>query len=255
MKNVTLVAFYGDKPFQLKKLIQQLQEYLSSNKTVGDKFVPYQIEQVHGTIIGCEGTTTNSGIINQWFNQLRRETKYIDCDGLVDYLQQQIDLPLTICFGGYDRTTEYNFLSRDQHLYYRSFQLQPAGDGAIPILIGWSWDNDQVSLTVDNLRRSFQQFNLLHKYYFTTESIDNDFHLRLGTINCQLSTEEAEAIATNLRNFLESQSALCIPITKKDLAFVQYQDLSLTPGKTKIIPISEITSENLKQIYPSSIND
>jgi len=249
MKNVSLVAFYGDKTLQLKSLIQQLQECLTSSEIVGDKFIPYQLEQVHGTLIGCEGTKTDSGIVNQWFKQRRQETKYIDLEGLINHLQHQVDLPLTIRFGGYDRTIEYNYLSREQHLYLRSFQLQPAENQVVPVLIGWSWENQKVSLTVDNLRRSFQKFNLLHKYHSTTESIDNDFYLRLGTINCQLSKANADAIATDLRNLLEAQPALNVPLNQEDIAFVQYQDLSLTPRKTKVIPISQITPENLNQMY------
>ena len=249
MKNVSLVAFYGDKTPQLKSLIQQLQECLTSSEIVGDKFIPYQLEQVHGTIIGCEGIKTDSGIVNQWFEQRRQETRYVDLEGLINHLQHQIDLPLTIRFRGYDRTTKYNYLSRKQHLYLRSFQLQPTEAQVVPVLIGWSWENQKVSLAVDNLRRSFQKFNLLHKYHSTTESIDNDFYLRLGTINCQLSEEDTNAIATDIRNLLEAQPALDIPLNREDIAFVQYQDLSLTLSKTKVIPISQITLENLNQMY------
>lgn len=255
MKNVSLVAFYGDKPFQLQSVIKQLQNYLANHKLIRNRFSPYKIEQVHGTIIGCEGTKTNSGIVNQWFDELRQENRYMNCRGLIEYLQQQIDLPLTIRFGGYDRTYKYNYLSRDRHLYFRSFQLQPAADRVIPILIGWSWENQKVSLAVDNLRRSFQKFNLLHKYHSTAESVDNDFYLCLGTINHYLSREEIQTIATDIRNLLEAQPALYIPINKKDIAFVQYQDLSLTPRKTKVIPISKITVQDLNEVYPLAIHN
>lgn len=250
MKNVSLVAFYGDKPPQLERLIEQLQGYLKNHELTRDKFIPHQLEQVHGTIIGCEGTKTDLGIVNQWFDECRQETRYVDLKGLVTYLQQQIDLPLIIGFGGYNRHHEYNFLSRDQHLYFRSFQLQAAENTVIPILIGWPWKDNKVSLAVDNLRRSFQKFNLLHKYHATTESIDNDFYLRLGTIKCQLSIAEMKAIATDIRNFLEAKPASYIPIDKEDIAFVQYQDLSLTPIRTKVIPISKVTPEDLNQMYP-----
>ena len=249
-RNVSLVAFYGNKPPQLVDLIQELQTYLINCELVGDRFIPYQLEQVHGTIIGCEGSKTESGIINKWFYDRRQETKYIDILGLVDYLQHQI-VPITIRFGGYDRTSNYNFLSRDRHLYYRSFQLQQAQTQTIPVLIGWSWDNG-VALAIDDLRRNLQRFNLLHKYHQTPEAIDNDFYLRLGTIRRQLTSEEINAISTDLRNLLATQPPNYIPITVNDLAFARYQDLLLSPATTKAIAVTEISANQLLQLYSDS---
>ena len=246
-KNVSLVAFYGNKPFQLVTLIQKLQTYLANSKLVKNCFIPYQLEQVHGTIIGCEGTNTKTGIINKWFYERRRETKYIDIPGLVNYLQYQI-VPITIRFGGYDRNSNYNFLSRDRHLYYRSFQLQQAQIQTIPVLIGWSWNNG-VTLAIDNLRRHFQQFNLLHKYHDPLQAIDNDFYLRLGTIDRQLTSREIDAIATDIRNLLAIQPPTYISITVDNLALAKYRDLLLTPATTKIIPVTKISADRLQQLY------
>ena len=246
--NVSLVAFYGDKPIELIDLIERLQGKLGNHKLLGDKFIPYQMGQVHATIIGCEGLRNSQGIISQWFRERRGEEKYINFAELTNYLQQQLDLPLTICFGGYNRDRDYNFLSRDRPLYERSFQLQPAGDLTIPILIGWSWQNNSVTSAIDKLRRSFQRFNLLHKYHATTEAIDNDFYLRLGTINALLSTDEIKAIASEICDLLAA-SAVLIPLCSKDLAFVQYRDLQLTPATTKVVPIADITASQLEQLY------
>ena len=246
-KNVSLVAFYGNKPPKLVALIQKLQTYLANCELVGDRFIPYQLEQVHGTIIGCEGAKTESGIVDRWFYERRQETKYIDIPGLVNYLQHQI-VPITIRFGGYDRTSNYNFLSREQHLYFRSFQLQSTQTQTIPVLIGWSWDKN-VTLAIDSLRRNLQQFNLLHKYHETAEAIDNDFYLRLGTIDRQLTSQELDAIATDVRNLLATQPPTYIPITPDDLVFARYRDLLLTPATTKVIPVTEISANQLQQLY------
>jgi len=249
MKNVSLVAFYGDKPPQLQNLIQQLQAYLINHELVLDRFVPYQLEQVHGTIIGCEGIQTEAGVINQWLIDCRQEQRSIDFRGLTKYLQHQVKLPLTIRFGGYDRHSDYNFKSRNQHPYIRSFQLQPAPTQTIPVLIGWSWSNQQVTMAIDNLRRSFQQFNLLHKYHSTPEAVDNDFYLRLGTINTVLTPEATQIISNDLRNLLVERSPLQIAINRKNIALAQYQDLSLTPATTRTIPITDITTDLLQQMY------
>ena len=244
--NISLVAFYGDKPTELINLIARLQTHLANHSLLSNKFIPYQLEQVHGTIIGCEGYKTDSDIVSRWFKERRQEKKYINIPDLLDYLQQ-IDLPITIRFGGYQRQTNYNFLSRGQYLSDRSFQLQVIEGNTIPVLIGWSWQNNSVTLSIDNLRRSFQQFGLLHKYHIHPNSIDNDFYLRLGTINTQLSTEEINIIATSVRDLLAI--SVLIPIKTNNLAFAQYQDLQLTPATTKIIPVNSITANQLEQLY------
>jgi hypothetical protein len=251
MQNVSLVAFYGDKPIVLASLIQKLQTYLANHQLLQDKFVPYQLTQVHGTIIGCEGWKTNLGVVNQWFQEKRQETKYIDFASLINYLQHQVDLPITIRFAGYDRNTNYNFLSRDRHLYHRSFQLQSVDNESIPVLIGWSWQDSVVTLAIDNLRRDLQRFNLLHKYHAIPDDIDNDFYLRLGTIKANLTLAEIDAIALEIRNLLAAQS-ISIAIQLENLAFVQYQDLSLTPATTKVIPVTEILPSELQQLYSDS---
>jgi hypothetical protein len=207
-KNVSLVAFYGDKPDAFASLIQKLQTYLANHQLLQAKFIPYQLTQVHGTIIGCEGWKTDVGVVNQWFQEKRQETKYIDFAGLINYLNQQIELPISIRFGGYDRNTNYSFFSRDQHLYHRSFQLHE-----------------------------------------TPDDVDNDFYLRLGTIKADLTLSEREAIAIEIRNLLEAQAALSIPIQLENLAFVQYQDLALTPNTTRVIPINEISPQELLGLF------
>ncbi len=249
MKNVSLVAFYGDKPPQLKDLIQQLQDYLANSELIKDKFIPYQLEQVHGTIIGCEGIKTKGGIISKWYSDRQQTEKHIDFASLSDYLQHQIKLPLTITFGGYDRHTDYKFLSRDRHPYLRSFQLQPADNQTIPVLIGWSCWDSQITMAIDNLRRSFEQFNLLHKYHSTPEAVDNDFYLRLGTIEAVLTAEARQKISKEICHLLETRSPLPIAIERENIATARYQDLSLTPATTKTIPIADLTTELLQQMY------
>ena len=244
--NLSLVAFYGEKPIELRRLITNLQGYLARH--LQDKFVPYELGQVHGTIIGCEGCKTSQGLVSRWFKERRDATRYINFFDLIDCLQQQVNLPLTIRFGGYNRQANYDFLSRDEHLYDRSFQLQPAGEQTIPVLIGWSWENNNVTAAIDELRRSFQQFGLLHKYHANSHSVDNDFYMRLGTIKTQLSIAEIKAISANIRQRLARQ-AIDLPLRLQDLAFVQYQDLELPPTKTRTIPINLMTANELQQLY------
>ena len=248
MNDVTLVAFYGNKPAELTTLIQKLQQQSIALPLLEGKFIPYRLEQVHGTIIGCEGLTSDRGIISRWYKENRNESRQIDFAGALDYLQQRVEFPITIRFGGYDRQTDYDFLSRGLHPDERSFQLQSAGDDAIPVLIGWSWQGDRITPAIDNLRRGFQQFNLLHKYHATEDAVDNDFYLRLGTIEGNLTVAERENIAIEIRHLLEG-CPIKLPLTLNDLAFARYRDLQLTPATTKVIPASSITAVQLEQLY------
>ncbi|GAB4547430.1 MAG: hypothetical protein Tsb0014_42090 [Pleurocapsa sp.] len=246
--NVSLVAFYYRKPQELTELIQKIQAHLIN--IFPQQFTPYELEQVHSTVIGCEGVTTEAGIINRWYFQHQSQTKYMNFDRFLDYLNRNKYLPTTIRFGGYDRNQNYNFLSRGQHPYIRSFQLQAAADNTwIPVLIGWSVEDNFITNRIDNLRRDAQQFNLLHKYHATSEAIDNDFYLRLGTIQGELTTEKTDEIATYVRNLLEKQSSVNITLDLDNLAFVKYQDLSLPLATTEILPLNAATPSKIKKLF------
>ena len=56
--NVSLIAFYRNKPTYLAVLIDELQTYLDQTSILKGKFQSYSLEQVHGTIIGYEGIRT-----------------------------------------------------------------------------------------------------------------------------------------------------------------------------------------------------
>jgi hypothetical protein len=250
LPNVSLVAFYSNKPSQLAVLLDELQVYLSETKILKGKFSSYQLEQVHGTIIGCEGLKTEAGIINKWFYEKRQEIRYLDISGWLNYLLHSDRLPIQIRFGGYSLDKNYGFLSRNQHPYHRSFQLQPSKETEkIPVLIGWSYLRDGISLDIDNLRRNAQKFNLLHKYHNLPEAIDNDFYLRLGTITSSLSQDEIATIERDIRDILLVKSPVYLSIALENLAFVQYRDLSLPPQTTKILPLSEATVSKLEELY------
>lgn len=138
--NVSLVAFYHHKPPLLRALINELQTYLSQTSILKEKFQSYSIEQIHGTIVGCEGFKTEQGIINKWFLENRQEIRYMDLEGLSQYFQKSDRFPLTLRFGGYHPYLDYEFLSRNQHPFTRSFQLQiSAKKTTIATLMGWPW--------------------------------------------------------------------------------------------------------------------
>lgn len=248
--NVSLVAFYGDKPFRLAALIAQLQAYLSESTILKDKFTSYQLGQVHGTIVGCEGLKTERGIINKWFWEGKEEIRYIDLSGFLNYLLNSDRLPMNIRFGGYDPWIDYNYLSRDRHPYQRSFQLQPSGEQTLlAVLIGWSFWEEWITLDLEDLRRDAQKFNLLHKYHVLSDRVDNDFYLRLGVIEGKLSPDAIAALETEIQEMLRVKSFLDITLKHENLSFVRYQNLSLPPAKTEILPLIQATPDKLEALY------
>jgi hypothetical protein len=247
--NVSLVGFYGQKPLELILLLERLQAYLANNATIQDHFIAYSLEQVHGTIIGCEGLKSSAGIMNQWIYEIKTEVKYIDYAGWLEYLKNSSFLPWQLRFGGYQLDRDYGFLSRGLHPGIRSFQLQVSEKEIIPVLIGWSWKNNLISEQIDCLRRAGQNFNLLHKYHRDLESIDNDFYLRLGTIEGKLSNEEILRIESEVRKILSDSSPLNIILDRKDISFARYQDLVLTPKTTITIPLLDATPSQIELLY------
>ena len=246
---VTLVVFYGSSATsKLIELTTEIQEYLASLKILQAKFIPYKIEQIHGTIVGCEGLRTKEGIVNKWFYVYRNKIKYINFDWL-QYLKTSKLFPIQLRFGGYEFNSDYGFLSRGLHPAIRSFQLQLLGEETIPVLIGWGFKGDRITRELDDLRRDALNFNLLHKYYPTPQAIDNDFYLRLGTIKGKLPPETLDTISQQIREFLERKPPLYISLNRSDLAFAKYRDLSLTPATTQLFPLLETNVSQIEQLY------
>lgn len=247
---VSLVAYYGNKPLELQKLILGLQQLLREN--FATNFFPYDLKQVHATIIGCEGVKTKSGIVNKWFYCLRNEIRYIDYRGLLDYFLTSNLFPLNICFGGYQDDVDYQFVSRKQHPAVRSFQLQTLKDNTlIPVVMGWSLQKQIITTDIDCIRRNLQQFNYLHKYHKSPHDIDNDIYLRLGTIIGNFTSELITTIQQKLNYYLQKKNQTIIPLNKDNLAIAKYQNLSLPISTTEIYSLAELSSNSklLQQLY------
>lgn len=241
--NLSTIAFYGSKPTELVASIEELQQ--SILQIVGDRFAPYRLEQIHGTLLGLEGRSDGKGIVNKWFWQYRDEFRYIDFVNFLDYLGDRETLPIEIMLGGYDRSVDYGFLSRDRHPYERSFQIQ----GNIAVLIGWPYQDNYPSMALNLLRRKAQEFNILHKYFDSIDAVDNDFYLRLGMFRAAITEKEKHQIETDNREILRARSPLHLSIDFDRLVFAYYQDEFLSPETTRIIPLREASSEILARLY------
>ena len=246
LPGVSLVAFYGKKPRELEQLILRLQRQLRSH--FATDFIPYELAQVHATIIGCEGLLTTAGIINKWFYQLRNETRYFDGAGFIDYWQMTKSLPVSIRFGGYQKDQDYQFLSREQHPRDRSFQLQPSISNQepvwLPVVMGWSWHQAQITNSLNSIRCQAQKFNCLHKYHRTTQDIDNDFYLRLGTIKQKLTPELKTLKQQQISYYLQQQPAIIVSLKRTDLQLVKYQELDLNPATTQVYSFTKLKNNS-----------
>ncbi len=243
--NVSLVAFYGKKSFEFTFLIQELQQYLC--ELLPSVFEPYALESIHATLLGCEGGKTERGILNQWFLERREESRIVDFAGFLKCVQNNPQFPVPIQFGGYQLSVDYGFKSRNQHPYKRSFCFQ----NEMVVLIGWPIQAGKIIMEIDNLRRSGEKFNLLHKYHGNPDDIDNDCYLRIGVLNSKISADQRQKVEQKVQELLKMRSPLVLPLTLEECCFVQYYDYTFPFSTTQVIPLKEATPEKLQQLYPT----
>ena len=126
---VTLIALYGDKGQDFAAAISECRDLVS--KTFGTAFAPYDIDQIHATIVGLErhrGPAYNAN----FSRHRRRDAVVMDFDGFLAYLRGCGHIPFDVQLGGFDDRT-YPFTSRETTPYERSFSVQ--GDKVV--LMGW----------------------------------------------------------------------------------------------------------------------
>jgi hypothetical protein len=235
--NLTLVAYYGDKPAPLSKFIGDAQKELS--KALPGAFEPYGKEQVHGTLIGLEGTRWGDYIINQnYFEQ--KLLKSISLPKVLEILKASEHLPFTIQIGGYDYRREYPFTSRNQHPYLRSFSVQRD----IAVAMGWPVRDGEHPLTLDRLRRSLNKANVLHRYHASHTDVDNDFFFVLGRVDRAKSSDWAIQVAEErMRSYFERKKSPSVTIDRKNLRVVAYDDTKLPWGKCKVFTLGEAEAD------------
>jgi hypothetical protein len=243
--NVSLVAFYGTKPLAFQLLIESLQKRLS--EALKDKFESYPIEQVHSTIIGCEGLKTEKGILSKWFLENRGEERYINLADFLTFVRQGDRLPIPIKIGGYDSEINYNFFSQNKHPFQRSFQFV----GNFAVLMGWSCQDRKISFDLDRFRLECQNFNLLHKYHKQIDSVDNDCYMRIGVLKEKPSEGKVQDIEREIQDILRVISPIYLSLDIDSLSFLGYQDLSVPVITTKIVSLRDANKETIEKLYRS----
>jgi hypothetical protein len=242
--NVSLVAFYGNKSPEFRRLIQKLQQQLSN--LLPGVFECYPLESIHATLLGCEGVKTERGILSQWFLERREESRIVDFHGFLNFIRNCSQFPMNIRFGGYEFSVDYGFNSHHKHPYERSFYFQ----NDIAVLIGWPIKMETIMMNINHLRRSAENYNLLHKYHGNPDAVDNDCYLRIGLLNSTISAEKRQEVEQKIQEYLRRRLPLEQVISLDNLSFVQYNNYTLPLATTQVVPLKKATPEKLEQLYP-----
>jgi hypothetical protein len=243
--NVSLVAFYGTKFLDFQQFLESLQQKISEN--LKDEYERYDLEQIHATLIGCEGLKIPHGILSKWFLENRGEKKYLNLADFINFVRQSDRLPIALQIGGYNLATDYHFLSQEKHPFYRSFQFI----GKMAVLRGWAVNNKRITLNIDRFRLACQKYNLLHKYHLHSDSVDNDIYMRIGVLKREISQEAIAKVERQIQNQLSQHLSLLLTLDRDCLNFIQYQNLLPSPDTTTVVSLQQATQEIMENLYPT----
>ncbi len=241
---LTLVSHYEAKPPAVAELVLELQQSIAA--LLGDGFRPYALEQVHGTIIGLEGTRVGTRIRNENFLRYRDEERFIDFAGLLNFLREHFK-GFTVRVGGFSAKNDYGFKSQDQHPFARSFSMQ----GEIAVAMGWPFESSIVTPALDELRRDLRRFGALHKWHRVADDVDNDFFFVLGRTVTPVNPARRQLVETHLRQQVCAMPPRLFSVTRETLAFVGYTDSQLPLGTSRVLAAthSGTTPELLESLY------
>ena len=241
----TLVAFYGKKPKKIADFLNNLKKNLLNKLT--DSFMPYDLQQIHATIVGIEGVLYKNMIINKNYQKLRHKYLSMNLAGFFEYIRTAGVFPIPIQIGGFSKDVDYNFYSRGKHPFYRSFNVQ----ADLPIIIGWPFKDD-VKDSLSQLRKEVEQFNILHKYHHKLEDRDNDLYFVLGKIKGNfINKNRINYIEQNIKHALATMEPIRLELKRDDLSLVFYNESSLPMNTSLSIKITsdEFNYHDLSRYY------
>ena len=241
---LTLVSHCGSKPAVFARTIREIQDLLG--RALGGDFLPYAVEQVHGTIVGLEGTRTGNGVRNENFARGRGEEQIIQFDALLQFLRERFS-PIDVRISGFAENAGHGFASQGQHPFARSFSIQ----NGIAVAIGWPWREGACVAQLDQLRRIFQEFGVLHKWHRRPGDVDNDFFFVLGRVNPRTPPESQRRAERQVREWLAAIPPQFIRIDGDSLSFVAYHDSQLPLQGSRALRLhdSSVTAEVLTRVY------
>jgi hypothetical protein len=175
---VTVVSLYGPKTSPLREVLETIQGMLA--RGLGGGFVPYSLEQVHGTLIVLAGYRDAAGeVVNEHYLDVRGERHAMDFGQVQRLLLDRLAEPLAIRIGGFGPAEPEPFTSQGQHLHERSFSARA---GSL-VLMGWpaaAVESAGRCQPLEALRRGMADAGVLHRYHRGPGDVDDDFHLVVG---------------------------------------------------------------------------
>lgn len=244
--NLSLVAYYGDKPPEIVALIKETQKILQD--TLPAAFIKYDVRQVHATLVSLEGQRIGDAIINTNYKEFFNEQRTIDFGKAFKLLRHTEFLPLKVALGGYKEHYNYPFTSRGMHPYQRSFSIQ----GDIAVAMGWPYDGEYCHPVLERLRRSFNSANVLHKYHRTADDIDNDFYFVLGNVILRNASKETLRHAhEQMIEFFSYREPLAVTVAREHLRIIAYTDPKVPPDTTRCYSLGQAENnlDEIKSLY------
>ena len=225
---ITMVALYGIKTGDLKRLLETVQAILGERLRGG--FQPYSLDQIHGTVIRLDGVAdAQSGlIINPRYAEFTGMPHGMDHARALEIVTAHLTPPLSIRIGGYGPATPATFSSRGQHPYERMF----SGPGNAFVLMGWPAATVAQGISarpLDRLRRTMNEANIVHWYHDSPTGIDNDFHLVVGHHD-GVSPAEAAAAVDAVRTYL-AQHPVQIDVGVDQVSIIAADSPTLAPAQ------------------------
>jgi len=257
---ITLVSLYGDKKKDFAAAITQWQQLAA--QAVGSAFTPYDIRQIHATIIGFE--RHQAPAYNANFSKYRTRDVAMDFTGLLAYLRGCGQIPFEVQLGGFAHR-DYPFTSRKTTPYERSFSVQ--GDKVV--VMGWPVRGEPFSVppvtptaatqeariyppTLEIVRHAMQGFGVLHGYHREVTDVDNDLFFRIGLIDEKATTPAlTTALEIQARRILSAQRPLIIEIRLEDIYIAAYDDDRLPVSTTRIWSLADpkVTGQFVRRLF------
>ena len=239
---VTLVSLYGDKQGDFAALIAECQQLVA--RAVGSAFTPYDVRQIHATIIGLE--RHRAPACNASFSKHRGEDVAMDFTGFLAYLRTCEHIPFEVQLGGF-APGDYPFTSRKAAPYERSFSVQ--GDKLV--VMGWPVRSEPRSTppaipaatshgartyppTLELIRRTAQRYGILHGYHRAAADVDNDLFFRIGLVDPEaIPASATSALEFQARQLLSARRPLVIGVQLEDIYIAAYEDARLPLSSTR----------------------
>lgn len=235
MRQATLIALYGDKPAALCQRLALLQTLVQAR--VGSAFRPYDLGQVHGTLLGLNGCA-DAPLDNLFTYEQTGERVPMDLDGFLEFARTGAQLPFQLRIGGFAEG-ERPFESRGASPFERSFSVQ--GDKVVAL--GWPASGAAFPDSLAHLRRASERFGVRHKYHSSETDADNDFYFRIGLLQKPLGEQAVTALTSAGRELLANLAPLEIDVRTRDVVLASYDEETLPLASTRTWRLDQLPAK------------